>query len=447
MSQALYPNLLLPDTSFFQPNFTFKSGKRVFAHYMVCLPIFGGPGGGVPGLKQEILMAQSMGLDGFVLNCGEWSSNQNYVTVTTNMFEAAKELGTGFQLFFSIDGLDYPDIIDMMTKFGPHPNHFTNSGRPVLSTFSMEGNGAAWWSNNVLNPLKAKGINCFFVPGFGTTQGDYTPSGAAGEVAYWGDLVDGLMDWQVLNVVNNDAGTTPAQMAADVNTAYQQALAAKGKVLLAGLVNLYWGSRQPSNGRVYYEFEGGIGAETQWKGVINADVPWIEILTWNDLNESYMMPIDDPIKYNAWGQPLGWYENHRGYAELDRYYIQWFKTGVQPTITKDALFYFYRTQPYAMTASNDPEGQVTRFLGPVANNIYVTTALTSAATLTVTTGSSKSTYNLLPGIQHTRIPFSAGAQAFSLTRNGVVIASVGGQNVVTSGALADFWNTTGFVEV
>jgi len=459
--EALYPHLLLPEASFFTPAPATKPDKKVFAHYMVALPIFGGPGGGVDGLKQEILMAQSMGLDGFALNVGVWLSDTRYGThyqdVVTNMFEAAQELGTGFALFFSMDmtGLDYPDIIDMMTRFARHPNHFVHDGRPVLSTYGGaktddddDPDAAAWWRHRVVDPLKAKGIDVFFCPAFDRVLDAIEPEAAAGEVAHWGDLIQGMTNWRILEIINNDKDTTPARLAAAYNEAYAKALASESKLLMACVCNLYWGSRQPTAGRRYFEFEGGIGIDVQWRSIIEiADPPWVEILTWNDLNESYMMPIDDPIKYNPWGPPLGWYEDHRAYGELTRYYIQWFKTGAPPQIAKDALFYFYRTQPMAMKARNDPAGPVDWFLGPVADMIYVTTCLKDAAVLTVSSGSTRLSYNLLPGLQHTRVPFQPGVQAFSLSRHGATFASTGGRDIITSAELYDFWNTTGFVEV
>lgn len=38
---------------------------------------------------------------------------------------------------------------------------------------------------------------------------------------------------------------------------------------------------------------------------------------------------------------------HVAYLDAGRYYIDWFKSGKLPRITRDRLFYFYRTEPKA----------------------------------------------------------------------------------------------------
>lgn len=59
--------------------------------------------------------------------------------------------------------------------------------------------------------------------------------------------------------------------------------------------------------------------DAQWRAAIAANVPWIEILTWNDFNKSYLMPMDDFEKYHDWGFPIGFTKPSLGYAELLRY--------------------------------------------------------------------------------------------------------------------------------
>jgi hypothetical protein len=61
---------------------------------------------------------------------------------------------------------------------------------------------------------------------------------------------------------------------------------------MAGMIDKYWGSMQSSNGNIYYEWRDGEGMDTQ-RAAISANVPWVEILTWNDFNGSYMTPMDD----------------------------------------------------------------------------------------------------------------------------------------------------------
>jgi glucan endo-1,3-alpha-glucosidase len=86
---------------------------------------------------------------------------------------------------------------------------------------------------------------------------------------------------------------------------------------------------------------------------------WVEIITWNDFVEgSYASPIDDPNKYaNANFLPItytGYYHSHYAFTDLLKYYIQWYKTGSQPAITQDSVYWFYRTQSMNYNSANGP---------------------------------------------------------------------------------------------
>lgn len=73
---------------------------QVFAHYMVC---FAAQGEAVDDYKREIQEAQAAGIDGFALNCGAWHNEPHYPRRVKAIYQAAQELKTGFQLFFSVD--------------------------------------------------------------------------------------------------------------------------------------------------------------------------------------------------------------------------------------------------------------------------------------------------------------------------------------------------------
>ncbi len=72
---------------------------QVFVWYMVCYSET------VDFYKQEIELAQRHGIDGFLLDCGEWRSTDangkkqltRYVTNAENIFQAAEELAQRVQ--------------------------------------------------------------------------------------------------------------------------------------------------------------------------------------------------------------------------------------------------------------------------------------------------------------------------------------------------------------
>jgi hypothetical protein len=141
---------------------------------MVCFAAYGER---VEDYEREIREAQAAGIDGFALNCGAWHDEPHYPRRAKAIYQAAKELGNGFKLFFSVDfaGLQrHPPgefesyVLDMVKTYGHHPNQFMVDGRTVVSTFGGE-EGMAW-KREILAPLKAAGYNVFLVPFFSGQQ-------------------------------------------------------------------------------------------------------------------------------------------------------------------------------------------------------------------------------------------------------------------------------------
>lgn len=395
---------------------------------MLCCGSFGST---VEAYVQDIRIAQAMGVDGFALNAGGWSDN--YRMAAAHMFEAAERLGTGFQLFFSADmccKLTAADILDMVETYGKRPNYFRRHGRPVLSTYAGEGAPPGFWQKQVLAPLRAAGFDVFFVPAFHAVTAGARPEN---EVAFWGKLVDGLFHF------GPDRTPFGARSSVAVNEAYARALTAAGKLFMAGYYPFYWGSQQTTAGRRYYEYRGGLGTDAQWRSIITVQDPeWVEIVTWNDLNESYLIaPSDDPGNF---------YKPHLAFVALDKYYIRWFKSGARPRIVKDALFYFYRTHGKNLVAAADPLGPVTRMYGDVKDVLYVTVALTAPARLHVESGAARFDAQLGAGFHHVTVPFSAGRQRFELWRGDHRIGAIEGEPIVSAIARYDFYYTSGFVE-
>ena len=113
--------------------------QHVLCWYMVCY------GSSVEVYKQEIALAQRHGIDGFLLDVGEWKSGSpgqlkptNYVESADRMYEAARQLGTGFLLAMAPEYSVQPfpeNVQDMVLRFHSHPNQFRHDGKVVLSGY------------------------------------------------------------------------------------------------------------------------------------------------------------------------------------------------------------------------------------------------------------------------------------------------------------------------
>ena len=412
------------------------SPKLVFAHF-VYAPDYGGS---VAGYERDMQEAQAAGIDGFALNCGDWNGGQ-YKTVTAKIFQAAAALNSGFKLFFSADltsGLSAAEIQDMVKTYGNNPYYFHFNNRPVLSTWGGETMQSGFWNDSVLVPLKQAGFNVYFVPRFYTmVDGQMYETATAPQAvadtsnAWWKNVVDGLF---VINGLALNLDTTAPNVSGAEG--YASVLHKAGRTVMSSVSPQYWGNRQISIGRRYFEYSGGEGLARQWQSIINVQKSdWVELFTWNDFDEAtYFSPIDDVNKYWPYLQhpALGFYKTHAGILKLNQYYVNWFKTGVKPMPSSDSLYAFYRTHPKSAPATKDKLGPVNWIIGNIQDDIYVTTILTAPASLVVNTGSQTVTIPVPAGLHNSRVPFSPGAQTFQIARGGKTIVSQAGEPITST---------------
>lgn len=451
--------------------------RMVFAHYMLTNQDYQADDDPtqekkIAAYEREIAQARALGIDGFALNAGGWLKQPYYVRYAAQMFEAAARLNDGFKLMFSADfccGNTAADAEDMMRRFANNPRYarvyFRHDGRFVLTTFAGDKLGMAGWQQiredlasgahpstarfaNALKSVSGAPSNApmtiFLVPAF--FWGGETPEPAAvqrGE-SEWGDAIDGSFYWGIAGVPGS-GGTLDVVRSSDV---YARVLHAAHKLYMAPAAVQFWGA----NANRYYEYSGGRGMRAMWMGAIESRADWVEIITWNDFIEgTYVSPIDDPNKYAGANELVqsgvpaglrGYFHSHSAAGELMSYYIRWYKTGVQPAIKRDAIYWFYRTQPEAVDAGVP---SVKNRYGPVKDVIYVTANLTAAGTLRVESGGRVTTVELSAGSDDAAVPFAVGAAPrFTLMRRGkVVIEAVGKDRIEAAPKYNDFYYSTG----
>jgi glucan endo-1,3-alpha-glucosidase len=426
------------------------AGRMVFSSYLTyeyIYTLYGqaqGNAQAIATLKQDIQDAQAYGVDGFELYILNQSDQFAFVW---NMFEAARQLAVAkpsqlpFMLFCSSnaggdannpsawgDGNSF--MYSLLSNFYNHPNYYKIGGKLVVGAFVGNINDAAWAT--VFTALQNNlGVGVYYCPAIQ----DQTNNDLGGNTfnSFAQQWVGSVSFW---TGGTGDIGGTNQLMAINV---------ANGKTAALG-VNYsgsnYWSV--PALGNVYFEHLGGEGPRDEWANILSMNpVPtFIREITWNDFTENYMTPADPSnilygTLYNAYDTNRI-LKPHKGYALLHKYYAQWYTTGTQPTITKDQLIYFYRTSPAAMNSS-------VRFFDTAIDSVFVTTMLTAPATLHVVSGGQVTDLPLPAGINYSRTSFVVGAQQFSIVRNGMTIATVTGQNIL-SGPVggADMEYTSGF---
>ncbi len=416
------------------------SPRQVFAHYMVCFATYGES---VEAYRREMQEAQAAGIDGFALNVGAWSGADTYYKRRVALlYQAAAGLGNRFTLFFSIDLTNATDVVDMVSTYAFHPASFRHQDRLVLSTFGgndipSRGLPGVDWGGEVFPALSSRGIKVCFLPYFWPDPVTELPTYADANRLFdrYGGLVDGLFYF--------GAAGLPSRLAAS-NADYARAARERGRLFMASVAPHYWGLNQAVAGRRYYEFQGPEGLALQWGSILASRPDWVEIVTWNDWNEgTYVAPVDDPARWNAGLQPPRRHP-HAGYLEFSRRYIQWYKSGVEPAIDRDALFCSYRTHPMGIAPVPGTDMPVDRRIGDVQDLIYTTIVATEPAELRITSGGIATTNAVPAGVTHWRTRFWPGAQSFLLTRQGRTALSWDGPPVMSRVERYNFFPTTGF---
>ena len=448
--------------------------RLVFAHYMLANQdtVADEPTGepNIAAYQREIQQAQSIGIDGFALNAGGWSKEPRYIRRASEMFEAAYRLHSNFKLMFSADmccSNDAADVLDMVRRFANNPRYapvyFQHNGRFVLTTFAGSSHGPEFWQQlrddlehgtnpshlatpNALSyaagvPSSAP-LRVFLVPSF--FWGGETPTVAdiVSGLKPYDHIIDGAFYWGIAG--SPGLGHTPDQLPS--SAAYAATLHAAHKLYMAPICFQFWGA----NANRYYEYSGYQGMRSLWMQTIQTThSDWVEIITWNDFVEgTYVSPIDDPAKYpgaNDLGASIAptdtqrFFHSHRGATDLLAYFIAWYKTGQQPTLHNDTIYWAYRT---VLSTDHQPPIQL---YGPVADTLYVTANLTAPADLTVAIGPIALTITLPAGSNDLQLPLPPGpAPRFTLTRNHTVLTQATADDPITATApYPNLYNSTG----
>lgn len=158
-----------------------------------------------------------------------------------------------------------------------------------------------------------------------------------------------------------------------------------------------------------------------WETAIADGSDWALITTWSDYTEQAQAPSSS----------IGFVP-----YDLNTFYIQWFKLGERPAITRDTLYYFYRRHH----GDIDPGRGVSWKLkkeGPMGfdlrNEIELLAFLAEPGELQVQIDESAFSTNAPAGITSFRVPMPAGKSftpVFSLARNGKGVLSGPGRFAV-----------------
>ena len=411
-----------------------QTDRMVLAHYLVNNSQAYGDGGAIPttaGLTREMQEAMDLGIDVWALNCQAWVNNDGefFRNACDVIYNVADQVG--FKLCMSIDqccGTTASDGLEMVTRYTNRDSQFFYNGKQVVTSFASQNEARSWWDDILME-------NVFWVPNLRAEDQGEDPM-------LYDEMAEVNSRW------NPDGGFYFGVAPIETMKASGYNFSQVFDFYMAPVLAYYWGSNQVD--RRYFSYKHGL--HDQWKHIISTQRPnWVEIVTWNDYEESYISPISAAEKFANW-PAAGWAVNddfhhtHVGAYEIMKYYIDWFKTGNEPAITEDKLIYSYRTHPAGVTSTNDPDNPVNVIRdAPVNDDIYITTFLTADATARITTGGAVTSIAAGPGVGTIEVPFNTGAQTFQLIRNGETIASANGRDIDAVPAWVNYFHYTGVV--
>jgi hypothetical protein len=175
---------------------------------------------------------------------------------------------------------------------------------------------------------------------------------------------------------------------------------------------------QPQNIRPnQFTFDEALGTgslRAGWARAVKDNADYIQLVTWSDFSEG--------------GQTVPSVQS--GYVNVDlcAYYMTQWKTGVKPTILKDAIYLSHRNQLLATTpafVSTSPMTQRAQTNRTTAADIVeVLTFFTAPATVTVNIGANVHTYTAPAGEYPQTFPMVNGAIKVTAVRSGNPVATV-----------------------
>lgn len=368
----------------------------------------------IRAMEEEVRLAIQMGLDGFLLDFfalpDTYADADNIRTYNQRSFalmEAAQRVDPQFKIIPAIYAgptpVNDPEIANKLAddyadspiveKALKHPQALRlEDGRVILSKWGTERYTAAWWERAV-NRLNAKDTPTAFIGQFNGCS--------AQQLSPYSPVCYGMADWGPRSPIDYHWATTARPLTSLVIS----------PVALQDV---------RTRERCYWESCNSDALRKMWQAAITDKPDWVFITTWSDYTEQAQAP-----------------STAIGFApyDLNAYYLQWFKLGTQPEITKDVLYYFYRRHH---TEIDPGRGEKWRLIkdkngSDTRNEIELLAFLKEPGELIIQTGATSQTMQAAAGINSFKVPLPAGKSftpIFTLRRNEKTILSGHGRYTI-----------------
>jgi glucan endo-1,3-alpha-glucosidase len=276
-------------------------------------------------VRQDIIDAKALGLDGFAMNYDQFAYWSN--DTVDYLFNNADALG-GFKLFFSFDHAaeHFPNgpsqYADYLAKYITRPSYLYFNGKPLVSTFGGEDIADRDWAAfkaQVKAKVGAGFVGVRLVPGFFRATPSTTFFDGRGSI-------DGIFNWNSWQPT--DAGKVPVSTANDKK--FQAATKATSKTFMMGMSPIQF---KHLNVTTNWYRRGEENLEYRFGQVLDLQPEIVQLQSWNDAGESHYMGNiwDEPMSTAPRIQALVKGYDHKGYWEILPSFIQAWKRGDRTT--------------------------------------------------------------------------------------------------------------------
>lgn len=279
-------------------------------------------------------------LDGFILNIGDqdWEIER-----LSDMYDAASEY-PGFKLFVNVN-MTYPvnrngrKLVDIVSSIYKKDSQFKINGKVVFGTYLGQdlydqGSRVTWWNKNFFTPLKLQNIKIYFIP-------------------YWPLPPSPLFkDHAFVDAYQSFNAWPPRYDPIDYkgDEQYIETAHKLNKKVMSSVSPCYF-THFPNNNLVYRSEDTW---HLRWEQLINSKADFAQVVSWNGFHESHAV---GPINSNSSVGAYDWYNemSNEAFARMLPFYAEWFRTGKQPSLTENVVFFYHRQHSkWAPETLNDP---------------------------------------------------------------------------------------------
>ncbi|CAM1502357.1 Fc.00g043410.m01.CDS01 [Cosmosporella sp. VM-42] len=375
-----------------------QCAKPVYAHFMLGIV----ENYSVEDWKIDISQAKEIGIDGFALNCAPPRVDSYTPKQLANAYAAAEDLD--FKMFISFDFAywstgDTELITDILANYSSHPAQAYYNDGAVVSTFV--GDNMNW--NAVKSALPGQKITAIPM----IQDPNWIPVATTG--------LDGAFSWYAW-ATDGGNSVIPGPMTTIWDDRFLNNLGDKPYM---APVSPWFSTHFNTKNWVFVCEE---QPAYRWEQMLVMQPELVEIISWNDFGESHYISGSQPHHSDdgssAWAAGFP----HDAWRSLMKPYISAYKAGASaPTVEADELVYWYRPHPKDIACSADPLG-APRGKELLADVIFVTTMLTDAGNLTVSSGGQRPQTVLADAGIHTyNFTMGIGQQRFSVSRGGTEV--------------------------